>query len=135
MGMEQRKHPRFKARDGAFAAVFASPEKELVLGLGHIVDMSEDGIAFRYMPLDSPLVAESVADGTLEMFWDDGQSLYSVPTLACKVVYDKKEEPSFGYRFCEIRRCGLQFLNIEERHLPEMENFIGKFGIGAPNIA
>lgn len=106
---ERRVHPRF-----------AVPERALVAETGdefglpyHLVDISEGGMAFRYLN-DDPL---SLGAGQMDIYLD--RSL-QVGRLPVRVVADRQ----LASDFMPKRRCGVRFGELTSAQQIQLQTFI-----------
>jgi hypothetical protein len=116
---ERRKHPRFKAADGVFAALVNHNSK-----LGQIQDISRMGLSFRYI---------DQGDGTGEagelkiIIGKGGLFLDKLPFR--KVTdFELKNENSFSS--LKMRQIGLQFGELTRRQHSRLEHFIQNHTLG-----
>lgn len=116
--MEKRKHKRHKGKDGAFA-VFLRPDE--FINLGQILDISLGGLCVRYLSTRAP---EGKCSG-IKIFGSNGRFIH-VDKLPCHVVYDV-EIPEDSWEQLSCRRCGVQFDNLNVRHLSMLQDFIDHF--------
>jgi len=100
---ERRKHARFKPSELTFVALRPDFTR-----LGKIVDISRGGICFQYMvPEDQQSLAAAL--------WVDvfqSASSYYVPSVPCKVVYERRQQSTAFPIGIEYRQCGLEFADL-----------------------
>lgn len=111
-GIERRKHPRFKARIGAFVMC-----GEISTMLGQINDISLGGLSYYY--LDS----EEGLDSYFELDISYRERSYYLSNLRFKTVSDFEVHRD-GLDPMTIRRKGVQFQNIGAPQLAELKYFI-----------
>jgi hypothetical protein len=113
--VERRKHKRFRAEDGAYAAVRPQYDK-----IGQIIDVSRGGLSFRYLVSDSYGEASSELD--IFLIGDD----FHLDKLPFKTVSDQEipERLSLGSR--SMRRCAVQFGKLTQVQALKLEEFILK---------
>ena len=117
--MERRKYPRFRTQDICYAVLSGNYAK-----IGKICDISKDGLAFRYLYMDTAAVVFSHVDIFLvtNRFY-----LYSVP---CKMIYET-EDKLFGNGFLPQRfRCGLQFWEPTMGQSEQLDLFMQNYATG-----
>jgi len=110
---ERRRHKRFQAQEGAFAVVRPESTK-----LGQIIDISQGGLAFRYT------VTGARANGAFEVdifLAGDGFCLEKIPI---KTVSDLKVPKKFSNGSLPMRRCGVQFGELTDNQIAQLEYFI-----------
>ncbi|MBW2177076.1 MAG: PilZ domain-containing protein [Deltaproteobacteria bacterium] len=103
---ERRKYPRFKAVNGAFAAVRQNANQ-----MGQIQDISVGGLAFKY------LANEGTFNGarTLDIFIIK-QELY-IKDIPIQLIRDTEVEKESPYSTVPMRQQSVQFgeLSVEQR--------------------
>ena len=104
----RRKYKRVKVKDGSFATQS---------NIGEIIDISINGLAFRYVDrggggggiVDSP--GSGILFGSAELFLDN---------LPYKVISDHV----IGRGASVMRRCGVQFEKLTPEQLAQIEYYI-----------
>ncbi|MBW1743056.1 MAG: PilZ domain-containing protein [Deltaproteobacteria bacterium] len=115
---EQRKHSRLQARDGAFVLLGPDSTK-----LGRIIDISIGGLAFSHMARTRP--SEDLVE--LDLFLiDTDYYLSEVPFLT---VWDVKTHEN-PFSSITMRRCGVQFGDLNSSQRTELNNFIQNHTVG-----
>ena len=112
---ERRKRKRFQVHVGAFAVIRPESTK-----LGQIIDISHEGLSFQYP------VAASQSNGASELdvfLAGDGFYLEKIPI---KTVSDLKVPKKFSNRSLPMRRCGVQFGELTDNQIAQLEYFIQK---------
>jgi len=110
---DRRRFERYAIEDSVFVTFRPDFEK-----VGKITDISSDGLAFEYAAYSRHESAEEVV---VDIFCH-AVGFY-VSRIPCKVIYDVKVE---GYpSFCgiETRRCALQFGELDEYQIAQLEFF------------
>ena len=110
--VEQRRHRRFRVRDGAFVLLGPDSTK-----LGRVVDICEGGLAFNHMARARP----SADLFELDLFLIDEDFYVSeIPFLS---VWDIKvhENP---FSSVTLRRCGIQFGQLNATQQSDIDYFI-----------
>jgi len=119
---ERRITKRFRAVDGALAAL--SPESGRV---GQIQNISQKGLAFRYIADDSP---EANLNGTAKvqiMFagrgvWLDG--------IAVKWIADVEIPTQSSFSGIPLRQTSLQFIALTDEQKARLTDYIRRFTEG-----
>jgi len=105
---ERRKHQRYQVQEDAF--VVLKPEYKK---LGHIIDVSMDGLAFRYV--DEKQSSDKSSE--LEIFFADNR--FHLDKVPCKTISDFVTNPLIGFR-----RCSVRFRDLTDSHRSQLEDFI-----------
>lgn len=118
MSMEQRKHKRFKGKEGAFAA-FLTPDE--LINLGNVVDISMGGLCTRYLATTE----KGPNCSGIKVFGSNGRFIH-LERVDCKIIYDFEivEESLDQLR---TRKCGVQFRNLSVRQKAVLQDFIEHF--------
>ena len=111
-GIESRKHPRFKARIGAFVL-----SSEISTMLGQISDISLGGLSYHYLD------GEEELGSFFELDISYREQSYYLTNLRFKTVSDFEVHRD-GLDPMTIRRKGVQFQNIGAHQLAELRYFI-----------
>jgi hypothetical protein len=118
MSVDKRKYRRFKGKEGAFA-VFLRPHE--FINLGQVLDISLGGLCVKYLSTEVPEGGCS----EIKIFGANGRFIH-VDKLPCHIVYDV-EIPEGSWDQFSSRRCGIQFDNLNVRHLSMLQDFIDHF--------
>lgn len=118
MPVDKRKYKRNKGKDGAFA-VFVRPDE--FINLGQILDISMGGLCVKYLSTREPEGGCS----EVKIFGSNGRFIH-VDKLPCHIVYDM-EIPEGSWDQLSSRRCGVQFEDLNVRHLSMLQDFIDHF--------
>jgi hypothetical protein len=113
MGVERRKHRRFKVEGGALAALSSSPSVA-----GHIINISEGGLSFRYIA-SQKRIEESPR---LNLLLDDRR--FHSRTLPFKSVWDSPKPEAFSFGSISFRHCGVNFHTLTDDERSEIKKFI-----------
>jgi CheY-like chemotaxis protein len=114
---EHRKHWRFRAKKGESAKLLL-PALDSPPNLGKLIDISIGGVSFRHRA-DINCPGSRVS---LDLILEDGVEIDSVP---CKVIYDIQfQEKSDLGQIEAARRCGVQFEELSESQLSQLESCI-----------
>jgi hypothetical protein len=110
---ERRQQKRFKAQEGAFAALVAQESR-----LGQIKDISIGGLSFRY--IDGQEKLEN-ADALKIILGDEGLYLDNVPF---KKISDFEIENEFSFSRIKMRQIGLEFGELTAEQKMRLDRFI-----------
>jgi hypothetical protein len=111
--VERRRHKRFQAEEGAYAAVRPQYDK-----IGQIIDVSRGGLAFRYMISGG----QEDASSELDIFLiGDGFHLDKVPF---QTVSDEGIPERLSPGSQKMRRCGVQFGELTQMQILKLKEFI-----------
>lgn len=119
---ERRIAKRFRAVDGALAAL--SPESGRV---GQIRNISQKGLAFRYIADDSP---QADVNGTVKvqiMFAGQGVWLEAIPV---KWIADVEIPSESSFSGIPLRQTSLQFIDLTEDQQARLRDYIHRFTEG-----
>ena len=116
---ERRQQKRFRAQEGAFAALVAQESR-----LGQIKDISIRGLSFRY--IDSHEKLEN-ADALIIILGDKGLYLDNVPF---KKISDFEIENEFSFSRIKMRQIGLEFGELTPGQRDRLNRFIKHHTIG-----
>ena len=110
---QQRKHTRFRVKDGAFA-VSRTPYREL----WPIEDISKEGLSFRY--LEERNGPSRLSE--LDILTRDNR--FYLENLPLEIVSDVEfsKDSLLGYK--TIRRCGVQFGKLKEAQKSQLDDFL-----------
>jgi hypothetical protein len=117
--VERRKHKRFLAEDGAYAAVRPQYDK-----IGQIIDISRGGLAFSYRVSDSQ--AHESFELDIFLIGDD----FHLDKVPFKIVSDQKIPESLCPGSLKMRRCAVQFGELTQKQLRQLEDFILSYTVG-----
>ena len=134
--MERRNHQRYGVKPGTFAilrstSIELSKIKDMSMGeiafavikskpikMGQIIDISKDGLAFHYIDRQG---------GSNNLFKMDilfaGDAFY-LDRLLFKPVFDIAVETDTPLNSFAIRKCGVQFGELNHRQRSQLEYFI-----------
>lgn len=108
---ERRQQKRFKAQEGAFAALVAQDSR-----LGQIKDISIRGLSFRYIDGNEKLEANELKI----ILGDQGLYLDNVPF---KKISDFEIKSEFSFSTVKMRQIGLEFGELT----PGQQNRLNRF--------
>lgn len=111
---ERRAHDRYQALKGAFVATLM-PERKL----WQILDISQGGLAFRYIPSEHKISESS----KLEIITRDVR--FTLENIPYKTVSEAEysEKSSLGY---PLLRHSVQFGSLTEKQMSKLSQFIKK---------
>lgn len=109
---ERRRSPRFDLRERVFANVKADGE-----ALGEIMNVSEGGIALKYLADNGPAVGRA----TLDIFESGRMVLSNVPA---RTVSDMELPNDFDFSTIELRRMGVAFEHLTQAQRQTLQGFI-----------
>ena len=134
--MERRNHHRYAVKQGTFAilrstSIELSKIKDMSMGeiafavikskpikMGQVTNISKDGLAFHYIDR---------RDGSSSLFKMDilfaGDAFY-LDRLLFKPVFDIEIEADIPLNSFSIRKCGVQFGELNHRQRSQLEYFI-----------
>ncbi len=116
--MENREYTRFETQDNAYAALRGQRTK-----VGKIVDISLNGLAFRYLAGEKSGEEHKKVDIFLS------ENGFHLPDVACTIVYDV-EDASEGSLGITLYRCGLTYGSLGEESQGKLEHFIDNYTTG-----
>ena len=116
---ERRQQKRFKAAEGAFAALVDQESR-----LGQIKDISSHGLSFRYIDSHEKLVNASELKIIL-----GNQGLY-LDKVPFKIISDFEIESEFSFSKVNMRQIGLKFGELTPGQRNRLDRFIKHHTIG-----
>ena len=116
---ERRQQKRFKAEEGAFAALVDQASR-----LGQIKDISLHGLSFRY--IDSYEKLENASELKI-ILGNRGLYLDKVPF---RIIFDFQIESEFSFSTVHMRQIGLQFGELSRGQRDQLDQFIRDHTIG-----
>ena len=116
---ERRQQKRFKAQEGAFAALVDQESR-----LGQIKDISLDGLSFRYIDSHEKLRQASELKIIL-----GNRGLY-LDKLPFKIISDFEIENEFIFSSVNMRQIGLEFGELSTGQRDQLDQFIKHHTIG-----
>lgn len=111
--LDRRRHRRFDVVNGAFASL--SPQFAII---GQILNVSEGGLAFRYVASKS----RSTEAVRLDILVADGS--LSVDKLQFRSVWDISTPQEFVYGPITYRHCGVEWTDLDVTQRAELDWFI-----------
>ena len=109
---ERRKYKRFQAENGAFVSPKAQKRR-----IWQILDISRDGLAFRYIPFNEEIVRAS----ELEILTRD--TLFSLEGIPYRSI-SESEIPEERISKYQLKRHSVQFGELTEHQKSRLKHFI-----------
>jgi hypothetical protein len=116
--IERRKHKRFRVQDGTFAVLGPRYGK-----IGQIIDMSMGGLAFSY------IAGEEQGDRSYQLSILLAKDSFHLTSIPFKTVWDT-EAKEVPFSTLAMRWCGVEFGDLTERQISQMEYFVEKHTVG-----
>lgn len=110
---ERRKHPRYKLSDDIL--VFNETT------FGQIINFSKGGLAFRYLTSKDIVQGTFVALGIL-----NSASGFYMENIPCKTVSTSDSTPIHPTGSTIVRQNGVQFENLTNEQILQIESFLEK---------
>jgi len=117
--VDQRKHMRFRVREGAFAVL--KPHFTIV---GEIIDVSKGGLGFRYITGDE----HSSESSELNILFADGN--FCLRHVLFKTISDFVMSNEFSSGSITTKRRGIQFGELTLGQTSALEYFIQNYTTG-----
>ena len=117
--VERRQQKRFKAQEGAFAAL-VNPCSQL----GQIKDISKHGLSFRYIETEEP------PQETCELKIILGSRGLLIDKLPFKTIADIEIDSEFSFSSIKMRQVGIKFGQLTPVQQDRLEEFIINHTIG-----
>jgi hypothetical protein len=115
---EDRKHKRFRAREGVFVML-----KPSLTHVGRLVDISMGGLAFDYV-VDSVLPKPPAE---LEIFVKGGT--FRLNGIPCKEIWAETTDESRATAITR-RKCGVRFGELTDQQKAKLKEFIETYTVG-----
>ncbi len=114
--VERRKHKRFKAVEGAYAAISPNSHK-----LGQIIDISMGGLSFKYIDTKSETRTEQGQEEKAVFLSSMG---YYVGDLPFRIIsdYEVTNVPSFSSM--KVRKRHIQFTDLSFKQLFDLDYYL-----------
>ena len=112
---ERRRHKRYPACDGAFAAISPNSYK-----LGQIINISRGGIAFQYINSERPTLNHDIEE-THIFLSSKGHYVQGIPV---KQVSDYAVPNTNPYSTLNMRQCAVQFGEMSMEQIINLDNYI-----------
>jgi c-di-GMP-binding flagellar brake protein YcgR len=117
--VDQRKHMRFRVQEGAFAVLMNH-----VTTVGPIKDISRGGLAFTFISEDKLPQGSFMVD--LLFGGDEDFYLKDIPS---KIITDFEAIDRPAFSSIPLRRCSVQFEEINPLQISQLESFIRNYTI------
>lgn len=113
--VERRKHKRFRVQDETLAVVGHK--------IGRIIDMSMGGLAFSY------IAGREEGDESYQLSILLSEDSFNLTKVPFKTVWDV-EALDVPYSSLAMRRCGVEFGDLTERQISQIEYFVENHTLG-----
>lgn len=113
---ERRRHQRYTACEGAFAAISPNSYK-----LGPIVNISRGGVAFQYISSESQSNLNGIHEETHIFLSSKGHFVRNIPF---KQISDFPIPNDNPYSTLKMRQCTIQFNNMTTDQIINLDNYI-----------
>ena len=117
---EKRRFRRFQAPQNAFALLRGPDGK-----LGQIIDISRGGLAFRYVANGGQ------TNGSLQLDIFLANNGFHLEKVSFRTVSDLEVIRQGPSNSVIMRRCGVQFDELNQDHASRLEYFIENYALGA----
>jgi hypothetical protein len=114
---ERRRHTRFQVPKSAFVGFGPYDAK-----VGQIIDVSTDGLAFRYVGTEEP------SNGELSIFLSERD--FYVDKIPFKTISDFEIADKTASTSVPLRRSGVQFGRLTDHQSSQLEHFLHSFTLG-----
>lgn len=127
---ELRRHKRYPLREGVSAAFFDS-NSQYYSAVGQILDMSTGGMAVRYLSKNEGYQKD---DWTIVDIIGNRDDLRIAGPVGCRVAYDNEVEKD-AWSTLTVRRCGLEFLELQRHGKDRINDFIHTYADDRERVA
>ena len=120
--IDRRKYRRYQVLDGAFAALISGTSAKL----GHISDICEEGLAFRYV-VDNDDAENDCGNNscTLDILFDaEGYFLEGLP---CTTIWERPLQSDASFSNLVIKKCSVHFGTLTSEQRAKLTFFINNF--------
>ena len=114
--VDRRRHKRFQVRDSAFV-VLRAPWPHFTK-VGQIIDISRQGLAFRY------IADEGRSNGSSELEILLGNQSFYLDKVPFKTISDSKTDNDIPFSSIKMRRSGVQFGKLTPEQISQLKYFI-----------
>ncbi len=114
--IERRRNKRYKAVDGAYAAISPNSHK-----LGQIIDISMGGLSFKYIDTSRD---DEESDGTPEEAVFLSSMGYYVGDLPFKTVSDYEITNAPSFSSMKVRKRHVQFTDLSFKQLFDLDYYL-----------
>jgi hypothetical protein len=116
---ERRKFRRLQAKEDTFALLRGQVSK-----LGRVIDISNGGLAFRYVSIGEHLKS------TFELDLVSPKDNLRLNGLPVKVVSNFETQSKTPSRQIRLRRVGVQFRELTQYQMSQLQHFMGNYTAG-----
>ena len=117
--VEQRRHKRFRAQEGAYVLIRGPFSK-----LGQILNISRGGLEFRYIDIGER------PEKLLELDILLKANGFQLEKLPFKTIFDSKATKEIHFISTPMRRRGGQFAALTPKQISALEHFIRNHTVG-----
>ena len=118
-GTRQRKSPRFRAKEGSFAAIDSN------YGIiGHIKNINKCGLAFQYIAGEKQLAGQL----TIDIFHNSRE--FYLKNLPFKAIADIYVDNTPPFSTTVLRQCSGKFAALTDNQTSQLDCFIQNYTIG-----
>ncbi len=126
MRTERRNNIRFLAQDNVFVAL-----RNVRIKIGKVKDISKGGLSFEHIYEEDS--SEEISKKEVDL-WTEGLRISKIP---CRAIYDipiptPDEFQSLTIHF-KTRQCGVQFENLSEDQVTQLDLFLKNYTKGRPS--
>ena len=114
MGLDHRKHKRFKAENDIFA-VFVAPNEPIIVG--RILDLSPGGVGVKYLATGELKTGPT----SINVF---GMSSHHIERIQSRVIYDMAMAEE-SWSIPAVRRCGIKFGRFGSKGKTKLKELMG----------
>ena len=116
---ERRKFRRLQAQENTFALLRGQVSK-----LGRVIDISNGGLAFRYVSIGEHL------KGAFELDLVSPKDDVRLNGLPVKVVSNFERQSKTPSGQIRLRRVGVQFRELTQYQMSQLQHFMGNYTAG-----
>lgn len=110
MDCDNRRHKRFRVREGALAFLGSIP--------GTIFDISQGGMCVNYVVFENDPDQEL----KLDIFFSEGD--FYLPDIPCRIVSDTDYPSIAPFSAVQVKRLGIQFGELSSEQEAGLQNFL-----------
>lgn len=114
--VERRKNKRYKAVEGAYAAISPNSHK-----LGQIIDISMGGLSFKYIDTSNESITDEKAPEETIFLSSMG---YYVGDLPFKTVADYEVTNAPSFSSMKVRKRHIQFTDLSFKQLFDLDYYL-----------
>lgn len=113
--VERRKNKRYKAIEGAYAAISPNSHK-----LGQIIDVSMGGLSFKYIDTSNDDTEETIQEETIFL----SSMGYYVGDLPFKTISDYEITNAPSFSSMKVRKRHVQFADLSFKQLFDLDYYL-----------